>query len=197
MITFRKNCLLLTLCVVFCLSIANAQILITQDFVDEPVVGISISAGGDQTWEYTMPVEEMNLVISAADLKSNFSLDVLILSKKFDGGNFILNGNAKNAILEARKYPEIRFKSESVSVDSLGSGEMRQAEVTGMLTLHGVEREIVLPVEFQIVDQSMTVKSEFSILTTDYGMRILEGFGFRLDDQINLSLDLVADLSNL
>jgi len=196
MITFLKKYIVFTLLTIFCFSISTAQVVVTHETVESPEVGISISAGGDQTWEYAIPVEEMTLNFDPLRLASSFSLDVLILSKKFDGGNFILNGNAKNAILESKKFPEIRFSSEKVTLSALKQGLM-ETEVTGMLTLHGVEREIVLPIQLNLEGTNLTITSAFSILTTDYDMKILEGFGFKLDDQINLSLDLLADLSEL
>ena len=194
MITFTRKYFLLVIALTF--SFAFAQVEVSHESIETPVVGISISAGGDQTWEYTIPVEEMTLSFNPERVSSGFSLDVLILSKKFDGGNFILNGNAKNAILESKKFPEIRFSSEKVTLGALRQGVM-ETEVTGMLMLHGVEREIVLPVQLELEGTNLAIKSAFSILTTDYDMKILEGFGFKLDDQINLSLDLVADISEL
>lgn len=201
MITFTNNflkniSLIIVISLMLQASVAFAQVVVEKTAIDTPVVGISISAGGEQTWEYTIPVEEMTLSFDPESVSSSFSLDVLILSKKFDGGNFILNGNAKNAILESKKFPEIRFSSENITLGALEQGVM-ETEVTGMLTLHGVEREIVLPLELELEGTNLAIKSAFSILTTDYDMKILEGFGFKLDDQINLSLDLLVDLSDL
>src|SRR5262245_23008388 len=65
---------------------------------------------------------------------------------------------------DAKKYPAITFESQRVE----GSG--RRANVYGQLTIHGVTREIEVPVEVALSDVALTAKGEFIVNRRDYGM---------------------------
>lgn len=65
---------------------------------------------------------------------------------------------------DAKKHPAITFESQRVE----GSG--RRANVYGQLTIHGVTREIEVPVEVALSDVALTAKGEFVVNRRDYGM---------------------------
>jgi polyisoprenoid-binding protein YceI len=65
---------------------------------------------------------------------------------------------------DVKKYPAITFESQRVE----GSG--RRANVYGQLTIHGVTREIAVPVEVALSDIALTAKGEFVVNRRDYGM---------------------------
>src|SRR5262245_5939541 len=64
---------------------------------------------------------------------------------------------------DAKKYPTITFESQRVE----GSG--RRANVYGQLTIHGVTRDIEVPVEVALSDVALTAKGEFMVNRRDYG----------------------------
>jgi polyisoprenoid-binding protein YceI len=66
--------------------------------------------------------------------------------------------------LDAARFPNITF--ESVRVDAAG----RRATVMGRLTLHGVTREIVAPVDVQITSAALVASGEFIVNRGEYGM---------------------------
>jgi len=61
---------------------------------------------------------------------------------------------------DAKKYPTIMFESQRVE----GSG--RRANVYGQLTIHGVTREIEVPVEVALSNVALTAKGEFVVGST-------------------------------
>jgi len=65
---------------------------------------------------------------------------------------------------DVKKFPAITFESQRVE----GSG--RRANVYGQLTIHGVTREVEVPVEIAISDVALMAKGEFVINRRDYGM---------------------------
>ena len=65
---------------------------------------------------------------------------------------------------DVKKYPAITFESQRVE----GSG--RRANVYGQLTIHGVTREIEVPVEVALSNVALTAKGEFIVNRRDYGM---------------------------
>ena len=95
---------------------------------------------------------------------------------------------------EVTKYPEITFKSVSVTPKS-----QNLFEVTGDLTMHGVTRRITLPVTFLGFqhDPRGNERAGFAIETTidrkDYNItwnRILDEGGLLLGDEVKIAIDL-------
>src|SRR5262245_21721218 len=71
---------------------------------------------------------------------------------------------------DVKKFPAITFESQRVE----GSG--RRANVYGQLTIHGVTREIEVPVEIAVSDVALTAKGEFVINRRDYGINYQSSF---------------------
>ncbi len=65
---------------------------------------------------------------------------------------------------DIRKFPTITFESQRVE----GAG--RRANVYGQLTVHGVTREIAVPVEVSMSDLALVATGEFIINRRDYGI---------------------------
>jgi polyisoprenoid-binding protein YceI len=65
---------------------------------------------------------------------------------------------------DIERFPTIAF--QSVSVESAG----RRATVMGRLTLHGVTREIAVPVDVQITETALVASGEFIVNRGEYAM---------------------------
>lgn len=65
---------------------------------------------------------------------------------------------------DVQRYPTITF--ESLRVEATG----RRAAVTGRLTLHGVTREIAVPVDVALSEVAVVASGEFVLNRGDYGM---------------------------
>lgn len=65
---------------------------------------------------------------------------------------------------DAERFPTVVF--QSVRVEASG----RRATVVGRLSLHGVTREIAVPVDVQISDAALVASGEFIVNRGDYGM---------------------------
>ncbi len=95
---------------------------------------------------------------------------------------------------DVQKFPEITFKSKSISK---GSGNTYK--VTGDFTLHGVTKEITLPVEFlgTVKDPWGNERAGFSTSLTlnrkDYGIvwnQTLDAGGLMLGDDVQITVAL-------
>ena len=65
---------------------------------------------------------------------------------------------------DIERFPTIAF--QSVRVEAAG----RRATVTGRLTLHGVTREIAVPVDVQITETALVASGEFIVNRGEYAM---------------------------
>ena len=97
---------------------------------------------------------------------------------------------------DAEKYPEITFKSEAVAP----AGKDKY-NVTGILTMHGVSKKVVLPVSFlgQAKDPWGGTRAGFETATTlnrkDYGIswnKALDNGGVLLGEDVKVEINLEA-----
>jgi len=94
---------------------------------------------------------------------ANSNFDVTIDVATINTGNGMKNTHAKSAQwLDAEKYPVIRFTSSSIA--AAGSGY----EAKGVLEMHGVKKDFVMPFAFAKSDNGGTFASSFSINRLDF-----------------------------
>lgn len=81
---------------------------------------------------------------------------------------------------DAEKYPNITFKSNSVS---------KQGDafiVTGNMNIHGVSKEMTIPFAFN--DNSFT--SQFSVNRMDFGVGTMKGMSAKVSNEIKLDVTI-------
>ena len=66
--------------------------------------------------------------------------------------------------LDVARFPAATFESQRVELAG------RKATVTGRLTLHGVTKEIVVPVDVQLSETALVATGEFLLNRGDYGI---------------------------
>ena len=80
--------------------------------------------------------------------------------------------------LETETFPTATFSlSEPIEVGKVpGPGEMIEATATGDLTLHGVTKQVSVPVQAQWTGDHIEVAGSTDITITDYGIELPTGF---------------------
>src|SRR6185295_3137577 len=95
---------------------------------------------------------------------------------------------------DVEKFPEITFKSKSIKATGKDA-----YNVTGTLTMHGVSKEVTLPVTFQgeAKDPWGNTRAGFGTSTTlnrkDYGIvwnKALDAGGALLGDEVKVEINL-------
>lgn len=91
--------------------------------------------------------------------------------------------------LDAAKFPTISFTSSSVAKDASGA-----MVVTGKFTLHGVSREVKVPVNIQTKDNQIVGDGKLALRVSDYGIQPYSTAlgSIKNKDQVELVLHLVA-----
>jgi hypothetical protein len=91
-------------------------------------------------------------------------------------------------VLDAQNHPTIRLQSTHVS------GSFDQPRITTRITIKGVTRDVVVPVETVIADGQLTASGAFDILQTDFGIKPFSiGLGaLEVQDRLHLEFKLLA-----
>jgi polyisoprenoid-binding protein YceI len=125
------------------------------------------------------------------------SVDFTIKATSIDTDNENRDKDLRSAnFFEVEKYPEITFKSTKVTP----RGQDRY-DVTGILTMHGVTKELTLPVTFLgTVNTGRGEKAGFETSITlnrkDFGIvwnRVLDTGGTTLGDDVIVSINVEAN----
>jgi polyisoprenoid-binding protein YceI len=94
-------------------------------------------------------------------------------------------------VLDATKYPQIKFSSTSVKAGS----SVSQLVVEGTLALHGTPKPLTVPVRFQVSgDGTLVADAEVSLLQSDFGITPYKAAGgtVRVKDKLKLTFHIVA-----
>lgn len=105
----------------------------------------------------------------------------------------IINKELRELVLEPAKYPEIVFRSSSVSGKSLGAGQY-DLKIAGALTLHGVTRPIVIPAKVTVTGNDLRAVGEFSIDRSDFNVKATSAFHgmVRVRKKVKFTFDIVG-----
>jgi polyisoprenoid-binding protein YceI len=105
----------------------------------------------------------------------------------------IINKELREIVLEPDKYPDIVFKSTSVTGKSTGA-DAYALNIDGNLTLHGVTRRITIPTEVTLTGNDMRARGKFSIDRDDFGVKATSAFHgmVRVRNKIDFTFDIVG-----
>ncbi len=126
------------------------------------------------------------------------SVEFAIKAASINTANTGRDNHLKSAdFFDVEKQPEITFKSTKIApVDA------DTFNVTGIFTMHGVARELTIPVEFggTVTDSRGTEKAGFSLATKinrkDYGIvwnQTLDSGGVMLGDEVEITVNIEAN----
>jgi polyisoprenoid-binding protein YceI len=104
--------------------------------------------------------------------------------------------------LDVTKYPEITFEAKSLA-NAKTDGNVTTADATGLFTLHGVTKEITVPVKFTYLKDKLSarvpkmkgdllvIRANFTINRADFNIQKGQ-YEDKVSDEINLSLSIAG-----
>jgi polyisoprenoid-binding protein YceI len=153
----------------------------TINFIGSKKVGGSHDGGFKTfTGTFTLAPDKPELIAIEADIDMN--------STWADDDK--LTAHLKNPdFFEVETYPSSRFITTDIKPAAETEGSLHT--ITGNLTLHGVTKSITFPANVAVTDDEVTLKSEFSIKKSDFGMTF-SGPGGVIYDEVVIKLDVKA-----
>ena len=132
----------------------------------------------------------LHIIVKAASLEE--TRDVFTPQQKQ-----IINKELREIVLEPDKYPEIAFKSTSVTGKPTGAGQY-ELKINGDLSLHGVTRPISIPAIVTITGNDLRARGEFNIERSDFGVKATSAMHgmIRVRDKLKFTFDIVGHKLN-
>ena len=95
-------------------------------------------------------------------------------------------------VLDVARFPAVTFHSRAVAARALPGGGY-SAEVTGAMTIHGVTRELRLPMKVEISGDVLTASGETVLRHDDFGLQPVSVAGVvKVKNEIGVTYRIVA-----
>jgi polyisoprenoid-binding protein YceI len=132
--------------------------------------------------------------VEPASMQMTIKADSLAITDKVsESDKQKIETTMRDEVLEVSKYPDITFKTTSVSANKQDEGKY-QAKLTGNLTLHGTTKQLVVPATLEFSENQVTAKGQFSIRQTSFGIKPVSVAGgtVKVKDELKFTFDVVA-----
>jgi polyisoprenoid-binding protein YceI len=154
-------------------------------FAHDHTIAIRDFAGQAEFTYGTVEPASLEMTIKAASLE--------ITDKVSTSDRQKIEGTMRDEVLEIAKYPDISFKSTSVSASKTGEGQF-QARISGELTLHGVTRPVAMTAQLEFGDKTLRAKGGFAIKQSNFSIKPVSVAGgtIKVKDELKFTFDIVA-----
>lgn len=137
-------------------------------------------------FEMTIPVE--SLIVDHPDDRAAYGKDFPLGISRKD-----IEGTKRNMlraeVLDAERFPTISLRSAEIS------GSVDAPVVTARISLKGVSKDVVVPIELAVSGRRLTASGAFDLLQTEFGMKPFSvALGaLEVQDRLHLEFEIVAE----
>ncbi|MBV8834452.1 MAG: YceI family protein [Acidobacteriaceae bacterium] len=121
--------------------------------------------------------------------------DMVVDAASGNSGNGPRDRRMTRDVLQAQRYPEIRFSPKSLSGNLFASGPAK-IEVSGSFSIHGQPHELSIPLEIQMSPEQVTGSGIFVIPYVAWGMKDPSNFLLKVNDKVEIDLNFTARISH-
>ncbi len=133
-----------------------------------------------------------NKVLSVWDTNTG-NIEFSLLIKGFEFDRALMQEHFNENYLESDKFPKAIFKGVMENSKSIvfSAGNNYKVNVTGLLTLHGVTKQVIVPATITIKNGEASAVAGFSVVPQDYNIKI-PGL---VADKINKKIDILINVA--
>lgn len=117
--------------------------------------------------------------------------EIIVDAASGDSGSGARDRRMTHDILQAERFPEIRFRPSRKSGPVAPSGAS-DIKVTGSFVIHGQAHEITVPMHVEISGPEVLAKGTFEVPYVEWGMKNPSNFLIKVKDQVEISLTAVG-----
>lgn len=129
-----------------------------------------------------------NQVLSVIDVKTG-KIAIQLLMRSFMFKKALMQEHFNENYVESYKYPKATFSGELVNFSEMG-GENGETEITGILTVHGREKEISTKVDVEISPNEIVLTGDFMVEVADFDIKIPAVVANNIAKTIKVSFEL-------
>ena len=118
--------------------------------------------------------------------KSLQKLAILLYVRDFDSQNSGRDAHALE-VLEALKYPEIKFYSESIKIDN------ENLIINGIFDFHGKQIKKTFSASYKNQDSKWIIFGEFKLTPTDFDINLPSFLSIKMEDLLEIKYNVVLE----
>ena len=126
------------------------------------------------------------LAVLDTNRKSLEKLAILLYVRDFDSQNSGRDAHALE-VLEALKYPEIKFYSESIKIDN------ENLIINGIFDFHGKQIKKTFSASYKNQDSKWIIFGEFQLAPTDFNINLPSFLSIKMEDLLVINYNIVLD----
>lgn len=98
-------------------------------------------------------------------------------------------------VLDTARFADVQFRSHSVTGREVGRTNTYEVQVTGDVTIHGVSREVVVPMTVSFEGNTLRARGRGTIRHDQFGLTpvAVAAGTVRVRNEIDIDFDIVAD----
>lgn len=147
------------------------------------------------TWQGITTLSNLELIPVAGGLEVGATIE----PGSFDSGNFIRDSNARIGLFDAGEFPTATLSGTlPLAPEMLQPGAVSSTQETvlsGELLLHGVTQALTVPVTVTREGTELSAETGFPVALSAFGMQGPSLFGVTVDDQVEVGISLVGDVT--
>jgi polyisoprenoid-binding protein YceI len=117
--------------------------------------------------------------------------DLIVDAASGNSGSGARDKRMTRDILDAKRYPEIRFTPDKMA-GTVSTSNTSNLEVTGSFLIHGQAHEITIPMQVQMSQDEITATGKFIIPYVEWGMKNPSNFLLKVNDKVEIDLTAVG-----
>lgn len=122
---------------------------------------------------------------------SAMSGEIVVEARSGNSGSRARDGRMTRDILQAQRFPEIRFTPTSKLGEVAPSG-VSNVKVTGSFFIHGQAHEMTVPIQITISGDEIAAKATFVVPYVQWGMKNPSNFLIKVNDKVEVDLTAVG-----
>lgn len=159
---------------------ASSELAFTISRQGETIDGAARDFGGE-------------VVLDPSDMSAAPSVVLRVRAASLATGNRLRDHRMRGSHLEVERFPEIVFRSTSIQVgEEKRVAGARKVLVEGVLSLHGVERSVLVPALIRYDDGTLTAEGSVDLTYSDYGIPVPRFLWLVMDDDIKVRFRFLA-----
>ncbi|MBV9158957.1 MAG: YceI family protein [Acidobacteriaceae bacterium] len=117
--------------------------------------------------------------------------EIVVDAASGSSGSNARDKRMRRDILEAQRFPEIRF-NPTASIGSISPSGVSDVQITGPFLIHGQAHDITIPMHVQISQDQVTATGKFFVPYVEWGMKNPSNFLLKVNDKVEIDLKAVG-----
>jgi polyisoprenoid-binding protein YceI len=133
-----------------------------------------------------------SMVVDPTKNGATVHLTVSVDLRTLTSDNALRDRHMRQSLLEVDRYPRAIFTAGEFRPAPGARQEGGGGTLSGVLTLHGVERPVSLPIHFTVNGTTLQGEGTLRVRLTDFKMTPPRLLGIKVRDQVTVQIHLVA-----